>query len=41
MDEFTKTYIKAIKHCITDEELSNVIDSIYQDGLIDGEDIKK
>ena len=36
MDEYTKKFIKLIKECKTDEELSNIINKIYQDGIEDG-----
>jgi len=38
MDEFTKKYIKLIKLSKTDKKLKEIIDSIYEDGLHDGEE---
>ena len=35
-DEYKAKYVKAIKECITDEQIGTVIDKIYEDGLEDG-----
>jgi len=35
-DKYAKKYIKAMKKCITDNDLSIVINRIYDDGFQDG-----
>ena len=35
-DDYAKKYIKAIKNCVTDDDLSIVINRIYDDGFQDG-----
>jgi len=36
IDKYTKKYLKAIKICLTDDDLSVVINKIYDDGFQDG-----
>ena len=35
-DKYKEKYIKAIKSCVTDEELGTVINKIYGEGFEDG-----
>lgn len=35
-DKYAKKYIKAIKNCVTDNDLIVVINRIYDDGFQDG-----
>lgn len=37
MDKYTKKYIRLIKQAKSDQELSDIIDTIYTDGFDDGE----
>lgn len=37
MDKYTKKYIRLIKQAKSDQELSDLIDTIYTDGFDDGE----
>lgn len=39
MDKYTKKYIRLIKQAKSDQELSDIIDTIYTDGFDDGEQI--
>lgn len=39
MDKYTKKYIRLIKKCQNDEELSDIIDKIYTDGYDDAEEV--
>lgn len=41
MDKYTRKYIRLIKKCQSDEELSDIIDKIYTDGFDDAEEAHK
>ncbi|MDP3989719.1 MAG: hypothetical protein Q8Q01_00770 [archaeon] len=36
VDKYEKKHIKAIKNCVTDDDLAVVINRIYDDGFQDG-----
>ncbi len=36
VDKYAKKYIKAVKNCVTDDDLTVVINRIYDDGFQDG-----
>ena len=41
MDKYTRKYIRLIKKAKNDEELSDIIDTIYTDGFDDAEEVNK